>query len=262
MRDFTISSQRGFTLVELSIVLVILGLLVGGVLTGQSLIRAAELRSITTQYNNYRTALNAFKDKYFAVPGDMPNATSFWGVAAAGATCITTIGTGTQTCDGDGDGIITLAGATSNEVFRFWQHLANAGLIEGRYLGVTQGSTTYSATADNTPRGKRDNSLWFTFNWGTWTNAGVVFDGNYINTIEFGGKRTNTDASGPMLLPEEVWNIDTKIDDGKPATGKLWIRSIYGISACTDTSTTTNYAANYLLSNTNAYCVLMFPQSY
>ena len=93
----------GFSLVELSIVLVILGLLVGGVLTGQSLIRAAELRSVTTEYGKYSTAIRAFKDKYFALPGDMTNAIAFWGPAPDCADTATTAGTGTQTCNGDGN---------------------------------------------------------------------------------------------------------------------------------------------------------------
>ena len=128
-----------FSLVELSIVLVILGLLVGGILSGQSLIRAAELRSFTTEYSKYVAAVNSFKDKYFQLPGDMPNATSFWGAAhATPATCLTTVGTGSQTCNGDGNGSISNAAAASQygEEYTFWQHLANAGLIEGSYTGI------------------------------------------------------------------------------------------------------------------------------
>jgi len=67
--------RSAFTLVELSIVLVILGLLVGGTLTGQSLIHAAELRSVVKDYEKYKTAMHVFEDKYFALPGDMTNAT-------------------------------------------------------------------------------------------------------------------------------------------------------------------------------------------
>ena len=75
------NQRHAFSLVELSIVLVILGLLVGGVLSGQSLIRAAQLRSVTTQFANYRAAVFTFRDKYFALPGDMANASAFWGSA-------------------------------------------------------------------------------------------------------------------------------------------------------------------------------------
>jgi prepilin-type N-terminal cleavage/methylation domain-containing protein len=70
--------KKGFTLVELSIVLVILGLLAGGVLAGQSLIRAAELRSVTTQLEQYSTAIYAFRDRYFAIPGDEEFARRAW----------------------------------------------------------------------------------------------------------------------------------------------------------------------------------------
>ena len=81
-------ARSGFSLVELSIVLVILGLLTGGILAGQSLIRAAELRSVATESQRYMAALNSFRDKYFALPGDMANATAFWGAQnATPATC-------------------------------------------------------------------------------------------------------------------------------------------------------------------------------
>ena len=255
--------NTGFTLVELSIVLVILGLLVGGVLSGQSLIRASELRSITTQFNGFQTALNAYKDKYFAIPGDMTNATSFWGAAAAGAACITTVGTGTQTCNGNGDGLITdsiVGGQSSNEIFRIWQHLANAGLITGTFDGITHGSTTYSCTMANSPAGKISNTLWQTYNWGSVTNAANFFDGNYANSMYFGTVQANT-GPGMVLKPEELWNIDTKMDDGKPATGK--VKAIFSlISACTDTSSTSNMSASYLLNSAATACAPMFVQVY
>jgi prepilin-type N-terminal cleavage/methylation domain-containing protein len=99
--------RHGFTLIELSIVLVILGLLVSGVLLGQDLIRAAELRSVPTDFQKYQTAVNIFRDKYRALPGDMRNATDFWGENDPNlSTCRTTEGSGTDTCNGDGDGVV------------------------------------------------------------------------------------------------------------------------------------------------------------
>lgn len=73
--------MRGFSLVELSIVLVILGLLTGGILSGQSLIRAAELRSVVTDIQQIQTSIYSFRDRYMALPGDMKDATDFWGIA-------------------------------------------------------------------------------------------------------------------------------------------------------------------------------------
>ena len=108
--------NHAFSLVELSIVLVILGLLTGGVLTGQSLIKAAELRSVTTELNQWQTVVNTFKGKYFAIPGDMSNAHLFWGSAGGSGFiddgCESATGTGTQTCSGDGNGLLDQRGTT------------------------------------------------------------------------------------------------------------------------------------------------------
>src|ERR1700742_2576195 len=96
-------SRRAFSLVELSIVLVILGLLVGGILGGKSLIRASELRSVVTQHDQILTAILGFKDKYFALPGDMNNATQFWGALNPVSFCMTGHSVDQKTCDGNGD---------------------------------------------------------------------------------------------------------------------------------------------------------------
>lgn len=248
--------KQAFSLVELSIVLVILGLLTGGILAGQSLIRASELRSVTTQASQYMTAGQAFRDKYFALPGDMTNATSFWTAAhTTPATCVTTAGTGTQTCNGDGNGLIGFA-AGSNELYRAWQHLANAGLIEGTYSGITQGSTTYSTTAANAPRGKLGNSLWHVYGWGESAGAaGDMFAGNYGNAFEFGGVVANSDPATPIMKPEEMWNLDTKMDDGKPSTGSIVTRQ-YG--ACATATGVSDANATYTLTSTANSCVPIF----
>jgi prepilin-type N-terminal cleavage/methylation domain-containing protein len=213
--------NTGFTLVELSIVLVILGLLVGGVLTGQSLIRAAELRSITTQHAAFTTAINAFRDKYFALPGDMTNATSFWGTNAGCATAAA--GTGTQTCNGNGDGLMTQANPGGfQEQFYMWQHLANAGLIEGSYNGV--GPTYYDCDKTRCPVGKISGSAWgvtaFGIDPGT---SSWWWSDSSRNVFMFG-----LDAGGypfsALLTPEDAWNIDKKVDDGLPGLGR-WMSS-------------------------------------
>lgn len=177
-------TPNGFTLVELSIVLVILGLLVGGVLAGQSLIRAAELRSVTTQYMSYKTAVNAFRDKYFALPGDMPNAVRYWGAQAGGTTdgvdstcaALTAAATGTATCNGNGNNQIGETGGSYYEWYRFWQHLANAGLVEGTFTGVAgAGSSYHSVIGSNVPRTKLANGGWTIRYMGFWNMNDNVF---------------------------------------------------------------------------------------
>jgi len=132
-----LQTKHAFSLVELSIVLVILGLLTGGILGGQSLIRAAEMRSISTEHARWVAAAQTFRDKYFALPGDMSNATKFWGTADAASCSLTSTGDA-RTCDGNGNGVLnySFSGNTAHEHFRFWQQLANAGLIEGNYSGT------------------------------------------------------------------------------------------------------------------------------
>ena len=80
----TVSHQRsraGFTLIELSIVLVIIGLVVGGIFVGKELVRASQLNSVLRDLDKYNSAVLTFKDKYGHLPGDIPNATQFWGSA-------------------------------------------------------------------------------------------------------------------------------------------------------------------------------------
>lgn len=145
--------KQGFTLVELSIVLVILGLLVGGVLAGQSLIRSAELRAIIREKDQYVVALNAFKEKYMAIPGDMANAYAFWGATCG--TNTTAIATG---CNGDGDGIIQYA---TSENVKAWEHLSRAGLIEGSFDGTGSiPSAAVALAANNTPQSKFSQGYW------------------------------------------------------------------------------------------------------
>jgi len=153
--------HRAFSLVELSIFLVILGLLTGGILAGRSLLRASELRAGVGEQQRYFAAVYAFRDKYSMLPGDMNNAVRFWGAQAGGttdgrdATCatLTTGATGTETCNGDGNGRVAGKAAADNyERYRFWQHLANAGLVEGSYSGVSgAGTTTTDIPGENTP---------------------------------------------------------------------------------------------------------------
>ena len=246
------AQHAGFTLVEVAIVLVIIGLLVGSILGGQSVIRSSQLRSTASDYQKYSAATLQFMEEFKAMPGDMANATEFWGSAGAGAACLDAIGNGTETCDGNGDGVVNMSSG-SNEPFRFWQHLSNAGLIGGRYSGVKSDTYDYSATPENSPVGRIPNSAWFAFSWGQPSNTSTFFNGNYYNALSYGALLNNSDPSGNILRADEAEGIDRKIDDGKPGMGR--IRSQW--EDCTDAASgTEGAAANYAVRTTDIRCKL------
>lgn len=270
--DYHYPMNRAFSLVELSIVLVILGLLTGGILAGQSLIRAAELRSVSADVNRFTAAAQSFRDKYFSMPGDFTKATSFWGNASTGttggecATPLTDVGTGTQTCNGNGDGYIGDGGASCHERHRMWQHLANAGLIEGSYSGIAGSAgmchAVLNTTPTNSPR-SRIATAGFSVASGAGTNAGhhSYFDGVYGQRFFFGAQNDTLASSlwAPVIKGEEAWNIDTKMDDGKPATGAVQTYkngSTWGSPACATTNA--NATAEYALNVSGNICALMF----
>ena len=271
-------SLAAFSLVELSIVLVILGLLTGGILAGQSLIRAAELRSISTDYGKYMTAVRSFRDKYFAIPGDMTNATAFWGSlggTGADATCQAIAATGTATCNGDGDGsLLSSLGGTTYEAARFWQHLANAGLIEGSFTGVY---TTPPVPGTNMPQSKISGTYFYARAGLGYTTEGgsTAYAGDTLHLPGDMGKNmfqfTNTigspsTAGSYPLKPEEAWNIDTKLDDGLPGSGAVMALKGDG----TDTNCTTfagvappgDTGATYKLSNSGKDCTIYFVRAF
>lgn len=252
--------QRGFSLVELSIVLVILGLLVGGVLSGQSLIRAAELRAVSSEYSRYNAAVHAFRDKYFALPGDMNNATRFWGRMNANADCVTSSSSAvasTGACDGNSNGAIDYPAAPSQsgEMYQFWRELALAGLIEGTFTGLDGGSNPQLAGV-NVPKSRLSNAAWYVnYNIGFAGDANA-YAGSYLNFFGFGSAISGGPYDGVVLKPEEAWNIDTKLDDGKPGTGKLLAR--YWNNACATSTSNTDYAGNYKLNDSSVRCSLYF----
>ncbi|MFZ4541987.1 MAG: type II secretion system protein [Rickettsiales bacterium] len=248
-----VKRNSAFSLVELSIVLVILGLLVGGILSGQALIRAAELRSIATDYSRYISASHTFRDKYFSPPGDMANATAFWGTKA---NCGAASPGATGTCNGNSDGFVNMAAAAgqTGESFMAWQHLTNAGLIEGQYTGVAgPGATTDADYGTNAPRSKLSNGGWQLGARTSYiTGSGVNFDGFWRTWLLISAD--NNLGGDPLFSPEEAWNIDTKIDDGKPGRGKAITR----YSNCTNAANGADLDAAYLFAVPTKVCDLRF----
>ena len=256
--------RNAFSLVELSIVLVILGLLVGGVLSGQALIRAAELRAITSEFSRYAAAVQTFRDKYFAIPGDFNNAQAFWGqsTACGGASA-------TGTCNGNGDGAVSTASvpvSTSGERFQFWRQLALAGLIEGNYTGVATATATGDIIGTTSPKSRVTNAGWSSLTRNNYVGDGAYYALDYGDMFAVGAQDTTDITRVPILKPEEAWNIDTKMDDGIPTSGRV-IGTWFNSNGCTTkpdgtAAAQTDTAGIYQLSYTGIVCSLAFIKAY
>ena len=264
--------NRGFSLLEFSIVLVIAGLLVGSILIGRSMIEAAELRSVITSYEKYVSAASTFRTKYNNLPGDMPDATRFWGEMSIGTCPNATGGVGTETCNGNGDGLLQrldIPPGAPGEIFLFWQHLANAELIEGEYTGVSGPDGPFdSEVGENVPESIRG-AGWTPFWFSPFTNS-YTFDTSrtyrlhYKNSWQVGLSDPAMQTYLPFLTAAEAQSIDEKTDDGKPAMGNMVVRYWNNLCAAANDGThaADDYNARYRVEDETIQCSLIFRHAF
>ncbi|MDE3016874.1 MAG: type II secretion system protein [Pseudomonadota bacterium] len=248
------NQQSGFTLIEMSIVLAIIGLVIGGIVAGQSLVRAAQIRDMIGEFDSYVKAIKEFQDKYHALPGDMNNATIFWANTANGdgnGEIGTSSNTGTPT---DTPGGL----ANSGEWFLAWQHLSDAGFVQGSFTGTYgAGGASEAVIGTNVPASRLSGGGW-TLNYYLNTSGNVgLWSDQYGHLLNFGGSVAKNYTIGGILRPDEALSIDQKIDDGMPGTGSIraWRTSVLPKCTATDTSQT---AQIYNIGDSNPDCALVF----
>ncbi len=225
--------RAGFTLIELSIVLVIVGLLIGGVIIGRDLIHAAEIRGQLSQLDQYRSVVNTFKSKYDALPGDMHmNQAARLGFFAFSGSMAGKEGYG------DGNSIV-MAGAESNcagECGAFWRHLVEAGMLPGNY-GLNSAHPLISDTDTfnaGLPNGDQSYSLYMPAAklQGSYVSVGALVDGvggglwnaspNSSSRNVFSIVAPGSDYYfNPTISAVDMYSIDRKIDDGMPNRGRV-----------------------------------------
>lgn len=183
--------QSGFTLIEIAIVLVIIGLLLGGVLKGQELITSARVRNLISQQDGVKAAYFGFLDRFRALPGDYSQAT---------------INIANVTTNGNNNGQIELAatcgavaGCQAAEYITAWEHLSKAGFINGSYTYAAAPETNLSAPTNPYARYLR-----------------IIYDNVYGTGTP--ANRHNL-KSGNQIPSDLMAEIDRKIDDGNPVGG-------------------------------------------
>lgn len=183
--------QAGFTLIEIAIVLVIIGLLLGGVLKGQELITSARVRNLISQQDGIKAAYFGFLDRFRALPGD-------YSQASTNIAC-------TPACtNGNNNGQITasgVAGATTDEHIAAWEHLSKAGFINGSF--------TYAVAASESPTSTPSNPYARFLQ--------VIYDAVYADP---GTPAARHNIKTGNQIPSDIMaEIDRKVDDGNPIGG-------------------------------------------
>lgn len=227
--------KKGFTLIEMSIVLVIIALIIAGVLAGDDILENSKRLSVISELQKHKAAYDSFKEKYYAPPGDISDAESVWGT--------------TKTNNGDGDTIIE---RTGDEDYLAWQHLGLAGFINGYYSGALVAITNVNIGVDipEGPYGK----------------TGYRFVGasdsilTTTNALLYGRYRSGHLLDSGILMPKQAMAIDQKMDDKNPSEGQLI--TIAGNGVTSTNCVTVNGAGDedntYTIATKTKDCILVY----
>ena len=210
------TKQAGFTLVEIAIVLVIIGLLLGGILKGQEMITQAKIKNVVNDFNGITAAVNSYQDRYRAMPGDDLGAAGRWAGAVSGG--------------GNGQiaGLYNAATAgtytSAMESNLFWWHLRLAGFVGGSTTGQAAGQQPNNAVSGI-----------MGVETGVAATSGLGFTSAIICSSN---------------LPDKIAiAVDTQMDDGASNTGQLRGQ----LQTAPNPNTAATAVASYAETGTNQY---------
>ena len=236
--------SSGFSLVELSVVLVIIGLIVAAIAGGSHMLYAAKLNAVISELRGYATGVENFRNKYNYFPGDLPNATDYWGAYNS-----TTNPTGVL--NGNGNEDID----SSSESFQAWSQMAKAGFITGDYDG-TGTANGHGVGGVNIPQSSAIDRLTYFIN----TTSSYGTGGIYI-VLKKGSGFTG------ILNSADSYYIDKKIDDGDKGTTSAGTGNFFAIrgddvlttaNKCVDKEITEAPPVEYVLTDFATNCRLVF----
>lgn len=214
--------ENGFTLVELAIVLIIIGLITGGVVGAQSLIESSKRASLISDFGKIKTGISAFRLEYDGIPGDFKDANSYW----------------SDICDGNGDGVIgqgglddsqCIADGSTEERDCVWVAMVAAEIMDNFGPKVNEAkniSCSRSGTIFSSPYGgvgyfifSNSNSIANYSSIG-YSSKNILAQKLHLTVgAPYNGSRSQQTYTGGFMQPSEAKKIDSKIDDGRANEG-------------------------------------------
>lgn len=227
--------RKGFTLVELSIVIVIIGLIISGITAGASLVHAARLSRVITEEKEIITGVDTFQMQYNCMPGDCANATSYWP---------------SGTANGNGDKLIGDYYINQAESLRAFQQLGSgyANLLPGKYTG----SGTLKIGVNQPQSSYNSKSTYYFYNDTLWNKYAAG------NSLVLSGISGNGYDDYKVKV-DDAYAMDNKIDDGMPYMGKI-IGYLDTNNNCVATSIRNNgnHKTSTYLVGTGTLCTMHF----
>ena len=230
--------RKGFSLVELSVTLVIIGIIVAAVISGAHLMQAAKNNKLISELAGYKEAVENFRLKYHAWPGDVPNATAFWPNT------------------GNGNGNERIEGDLTEKV-RAWQHLSLSHMIAGNYSGVDAGTPDFEI--DTNVPASIVKGAYYMLGYIQLYNATLGRTGNALQLVT---TENNASPTGAAITAADARIIDKKLDDSaNPASGQIYVLRAESARETANVCVTGDYtvetSVDYVTSDVETSCRLL-----
>ena len=196
---FAYKNKQAFSLLELSLVIIVIGLLIAGSTSGIKILRKAQIQTSYHKLINFKFAYQNFQDNYFAKAGDITNAHSYFDNGSNEVCGVA------SDCNGNGNNILELSEKHNSETIRAWQHLYLANMIDKEYLGY------WNANNKSVPKAALTSSF-ISFSYDNILKANILRLGSFIS---YKGEYSD----GGLISSKEAFNLDNKFDDGNPDSG-------------------------------------------